>query len=320
MNSWRSIQSTNIRCIKKLSEFLELSQQNSSALIKSPFPLNLPLRLAKKIQKGSLNDPILKQFVPLAEENSSSKLSSQDPLSEADFLKEPKLLHKYQGRLLLLPTSACAMHCRYCFRRHFPYENKEHSIDKEISYIEQNKSISEVILSGGDPLSLSNANLKKILSTLSSIKHIKRIRFHSRFIIGIPERIDEELISILENTGPQIIFVIHINHPIEIDKDICNAVSKLQKIGIPILNQGVLLAGVNDSFKVLNDLCLKLINNGIIPYYLHDLDYVQGSDHFRVSREKALSIIDQLKETLPGYALPKFVFEQPHKKSKTEIH
>lgn len=317
MDHWRQIQSTNIRTKETLIDFLKLSEEQSKYIIDSPFPFNLPIRLASKIQKSTLNDPILKQFVPLSDENKPGDTATKDPLAEATFRQAPKLLHKYNSRLLLLPTSACAMHCRYCFRRHFPYETKQTNLDKEINYIEENKAITEVILSGGDPLSLSNKNLKALLLKLNNISHIQKIRFHTRFILGVPERIDKLLIDMLGKLDKQVIFVIHTNHPLEIDQEVLFQVNKIQKEGIPVLTQAVLLAGVNDDFETLQKLFTIQTNNGIIPYYLHDLDDVVGASHFKVEKSLAFDLMKKLRENLPGYAVPRFVCEQPHKKSKT---
>lgn len=317
MDQWRQIQSTNIRKKETLIDFLELSKEQSKHIIDSPFPLNLPIRLASKIEKSTLHDPILKQFVPLSDENKSGDTATKDPLAEAAFRQAPKLLHKYNSRLLLLPTSACAMHCRYCFRRHFPYETNQTGLDKEIKYIEENKALTEVILSGGDPLSLSNENLETLLFRLNSIGHIQKIRFHTRFILGIPERIDESFINMLSRLDKQVIFVIHTNHPLELDQEVLFQVNKIQKKGIPVLTQAVLLAGVNNDFETLQKLFTLQTNNGIIPYYLHDLDDVEGATHFKVEKSLAFDLMKKLRENLPGYAVPRFVCEQPHKKSKT---
>lgn len=288
-------------------------------LQKSPFPLNVPYRLASKIKKNSLDDPIFKQFIPLKDEAIINPQFVLDPVEDATFCKSQKLLQKYKKRALLLTTSACAMHCRYCFRQNFSYETEVKGFEKELQLIQEDKTLQEVILSGGDPLSLSNKDLKTLLTSLDKIPHLKRIRFHTRFVIGIPERIDEELLSILLNTQKQIYFVIHCNHPIELDSDIIYYLDKVKKLSIPVLCQTVLLKGVNDDKDTMLNLCEQLIDNGIIPYYLHQLDKVQGASHFEVEKNKGLKIISELRKELSGYGVFSYVEEIANKESKLPI-
>lgn len=318
--SWRNIQRKNFTSWEKLSEFLELDESHQKKIWKSPkFPLNLPYRLANKIKKNSLSDPILKQFLPSIKEKTILPEYASDPVSDFAFLKEKKLLHKYEGRALLLVSSACAMHCRYCFRQNFDYETEEKGFEKELSLIKEDLSIKEIILSGGDPLSLSNSRLHDLLRKLSMISHVQVIRFHTRFPLGIPERIDEEFLAILSSIPKQIFFIIHVNHPSELDTDIFAALKKIQHLGIPILNQTVLLKGINDDFETLKLLFETLTGQGILPYYLHQLDQVQGAAHFEVDEERGLELIERLKESLPGYAVPRYVKEVPGEKNKTTI-
>jgi EF-P beta-lysylation protein EpmB len=317
---WRQIQKKNFHSWEKLSLFLEWTESKQDSILpKASFPLNLPLRLAKKIAKNTLDDPILKQFVPFKEELTEKKGFVLDPVCDASFAKTSKLLHKYEGRVLLLTTGACAMNCRYCFRRNFPYEVERKQYTKELSLIEKDPSIQEVILSGGDPLSLGDEELKNLLFSLENIPHIKRIRLHSRFPIGIPERINETLLATLSNSQKQYVFVVHTNHPNELDPEVFIALKNLQKLGIPVLNQSVLLRGVNDSTLVLQDLFTKLSDHGIIPYYLHQLDPVSGASHFFVPEEEGKAIMQALSSRLSGYSLPKYVKEIPGSYSKTPI-
>jgi KamA family protein len=211
------------------------------------------------------------------------------------------------------------MNCRYCFRQHYPYETEKTLFQEEIAAINADPTLSEIILSGGDPLSLSNNALEMLLMSLSSIPHVKRIRFHTRFPLGIPERIDEEFLSILSRASKQIVFVIHCNHTNECDDDIFKALKSVQRLGIPILSQSVLLRGVNDSLSALKELFETLSNQGIIPYYLHQLDRVQGAAHFEVSEEKGLKLIEELTAQLSGYAVPKYVREVPHLPNKSPV-
>lgn len=318
---WRKILRQNFTQVDKLISFLNLDEEKKHRVLKKPkFSLNLPLRLAKKIKKNDLNDPILRQFLPLEEEMALTPGFILDPVGDANCKLNPKLLHKYEGRVLLLLTSACAMHCRYCFRQNFDYaEPQGFLFEDEIKLISKDKSIHEVILSGGDPLSLSNQNLHSLIEKLDKIPHIKRLRFHTRFVIGIPERIDEGLLSIFNKTRLQIWLVLHINHVQELDEEIFLRVKELQKKGAVILNQSVLLKGINDDVKVLADLSEKLVDHGILPYYLHQLDQVQGASHFKVEEKKGLELIEALTKKLSGYAVPKYVQEIAGAPSKSPI-
>lgn len=317
---WRKIQRTNFTSLDELASYLELDKNARRLLLMKPaFVLNLPRRLASKIQKNCLSDPILRQFVPLIEEEKKTLGFVADPVGDSAVQCSPKLLHKYEGRALLVSTSACAMHCRYCFRKNYPYETQNKGYEKELALLTADSSIEEVILSGGDPLSLSNESLYDLLTQLQNIPHIKRIRFHTRFPIGIPERIDEDFINCLKDHPFQYWFVVHVNHPIELDEDVLQALGKIQKLGIPVLNQAVLLKGVNDSKEVLEALFRKLSNQGIFAYYLHQLDKVQGSAHFEVEESKGLELIRYLETVLPGYAVPKYVREISGQPSKTPI-
>jgi EF-P beta-lysylation protein EpmB len=317
---WRTIQRSNFTSLEKLCIFLGLTQEQISQLSENKnFPLNLPLRLASKIEKGTLNDPIFKQFVPTQEERAHSISFCKDPVSDCKAAHSPKYLKKYANRVLLIPTGACAMHCRYCFRQNFPYAPFQTGLTQELRWIQQDSSIKEVILSGGDPLSLSPNHLKNLLEQLCTISHLERIRFHTRFPIGIPERIDAELLSCLEASTKQIWFTIHCNHPNELDPDILNALKKIQKLGIPVLNQSVLLKGVNDTIETLQSLCETLTANGIFPYYLHQLDRVEGAAHFEVSTDHGRYLISELTKRLSGYGVPKYVQEIASEPSKTQV-
>jgi EF-P beta-lysylation protein EpmB len=316
---WRQIQKKNFTDIQALADFLKLSEENRSRVLqKSPFPLNLPLRLAQKIERNCLEDPIFKQFLPIKEEIYTT-FGSIEPVEDQRFRLTPKLLQKYDHRALLICSSACAMHCRYCFRQNFPYETKIQGFAQELAILQQDTTLSEVILSGGDPLSLSTASLGQLLLSLERINHLKRIRFHTRFPIGIPERIDKPFLDLLRSSSKQILFVIHCNHPKELDPDILSALKQVQRLGIPVLNQSVLLRGVNDDVTTLAALSEALVNSGILPYYLHAHDPVQGTEHFDVPDERGASLIASLQTKLSGYAVPKFVREIPGMASKTPI-
>lgn len=211
------------------------------------------------------------------------------------------------------------MHCRYCFRQNFDYAVQTKGFAEEMAMIAQDSSLQEIILSGGDPLSLSDETLRELLKGLASIPHVKRLRFHSRFPIGIPERIDDSFISLLHEFSYSYWFVLHANHPRELDADVLAALKKLIRAGIPVLNQAVLLKDVNDSVETQKELCERLINNGIFPYYLHQLDKVQGAQHFEVEEARGLRMVEELAKVLPGYGVPKYVREVCGAPNKTEL-
>ncbi len=308
-----------------LLEQLDLSpeQMQFSPQANQDFQFKVPKAYVDKIQKGNPKDPLLLQIFPVQQELEYKQGYSRDPLAEAQSLFQPGLLQKYDGRALLLVTPACTINCRYCFRRHYPYDDKGHfwtQINNNIQLINQDDSINEVILSGGDPLSLSNERLAALFHSLEAIPHLKRIRIHSRFPVVEPNRIDDEFLEILASSHLQIIMVLHINHTQEIGTDSKVSLEKLHNQKTILLNQSVLLRGVNDDVDILRQLSEILIENHIIPYYLHMLDRVQGSAHFEVSDEDAVQIHQQLRGVLSGYMLPQLVREIAGEKSKFPIY
>lgn len=317
---WRRVMRSNFTNWRELAAFLELDEkQQAEIVIRPDFPLNLPVRLAQKIAKGTLDDPILKQFLPTFREEIIQMGFKDDPVGDTNCQKTTKLLQKYSGRVLLLCTSACAMHCRYCFRQKFDYDVQQKGFAEEVEQIAKDKSIREVILSGGDPLSLPDGTLDALCQDLASIPHVRRLRFHTRFPIGIPERIDDAFLRILVGLPFQIWFVIHANHARELDKDVLEALQQLQRMRAVVLNSSVLLRGVNDSADVLTELSEKLVDNGILPYYINQLDRVQGSGHFEVPEAEGLALLDALRARVPGYAVPKYVREMAGELSKSHI-
>lgn len=317
--AWRSIQRENFTDLRSLLDFLDLDLHSSPSLDLDPeFPLNVPKRLVDKMEKGNWNDPLLKQFLPIISPGSKEGFSLS-PTQEESFRSGAKLLQKYQGRALLLCTSSCVMNCRFCFRQNFAYEKENRGFANEIDAIRDDQSILEVILSGGDPLSLANRELKDLVEQLSSIDHVELLRIHTRFPIGIPERIDEELIEILERTRLQTYFVIHSNHPRELDLEILSSLKELKKRGIVLLHQAVLTKGINDDFSTLFSLYKILSREGIIPYYLHQLDRISGSEPFEVEEERGRELIEELMRALPGYAVPRYVKEIAGKPYKTPL-
>lgn len=321
METWRDRLRRNFTSRDAFADFLQLSAEQKEQLLTSPhFSWNIPLRLAEKMQKGTLEDPLLRQFAALKDELVEAAGFKEDPVQDACFQKTPSLLQKYATRALLISTSACAMHCRFCFRQAYPYEGVAKEFVEEIACVRSDPTIDELILSGGDPLSLSERVLEGLFEELKTIPHLKRVRFHTRFPIGIPERIDARFLSLLTNLPFQVWFLIHCNHPLELDNDVIESMSRIRRLGIPVLSQTVLLKGVNDDEKVLETLFRSFVNAGITPYYLHQLDRVRGATHFEVPVVRGLELIRHLEQSLPGYAVPKYVQEIPHRKSKTVLH
>jgi EF-P beta-lysylation protein EpmB len=286
------------------------------------FPLRVPDSFLNRIRPGDIHDPLLRQVLPLAEEDEAQPGYTSDPVREHTGQPVPGLLHKYHGRALLIVTGACAIHCRYCFRRHFPYADSNASPENwnlALDYLRKDTAITEIILSGGDPLTMSNNKLRPLIEELSAVLHIKRLRIHTRVPIVLPERIDDNLIKMITGTRLQPVLVVHANHPDEIDDNVSRTIAKLHDGRIILMNQSVLLKDINDSAAVLQKLSEKLFDIGIVPYYLHMLDPVQGAAHFAVSRKKAIDIMNQLRATLPGYLVPRLVMEVPGHTNKIPI-
>ncbi|MBA2367782.1 MAG: KamA family radical SAM protein [Candidatus Protochlamydia sp.] len=319
--AWKLILRKNFTRLETLVDYLELSPEQCDELLNRPnFALNVPLRLAQKMAKRTLDDPLVRQFLPLKKEMENHPLFGMDPVGDELCRRESSLLHKYQGRVLLVCTSACAMHCRYCFRQNFSYDTKNKSFSHELALIRKDNTIHEVILSGGDPLSLPDEWIQNLFSELEQIEHVKRIRFHTRFPIGIPERINASFLEIVEQCSKQLFFVIHVNHPKELDADIFDRLKALQKRGCVLLNQSVLLRGVNDQADVMTELCESLADHGILPYYLHQLDRVKGVSHFEVEEIAGLQLMKEVSGRLSGYAVPRYVREIIGEPGKTVIN
>lgn len=320
-SSWKTHLRHNFTKIDALLHFLELDEEKAKKCWNLPrFALNLPRRLAEKIEKNNLEDPLFLQFVPLNHEQIETPGFSVDPVEDKAFKKAPKLLHKYPARVLLLTTAACAMNCRFCFRQNFPYATYDKSFDQELAYIQNEPTIKEVILSGGDPLSLSTKTLGPLLKSLDAIDHVKILRFHSRFILGIPERITNALIDELSTLSSALVMTLHINHPRELDSDVITAIKKLKACGMSLLSQSVVLKGVNDSKQTLKELFFALVETGITPYYLHKLDPVRGAGHFETGMDQISQWLKELRDEMPGYSVPQFAHEIPHRSSKTLIN
>lgn len=316
---WQNIVRQSFTSLEALADFLELTVEQRRRLLKRrDFPLLLPRRLAEKMEKRTLEDPILRQFVPLLEEQREG--GERDPLVESCAQRGgARLLHKYAGRQLVVTTSSCAMHCRYCFRQHYPYASASEGFEKEITLIAADPTTKEVILSGGDPLSLSDGRLEELFAAIEGINHVRMVRIHTRFPIGIPERIDKAFISMVRKRKKPLTVVLHYNHPKELDAEVVAALHSLQEAGAVLLLQAVLLRGINDSVEILEELCLRSIEARVSPYYLHQLDPVQGALHFEVTPQEGLSLVEALRDRLPGHAVPQYVQEVPHAASKLPV-
>lgn len=291
-----------------LGEHTLLSSNNTL----DAFPLLATEPFVSRIQPGNDADPLLKQIFPAIEEDVKSNEYIDDPVGDLDSQARPGLLQKYHGRVLLIVTGACPIHCRYCFRRHYPYaENSINpkQLDEALRYINNDKEITEVILSGGDPLILNDKKLSELVEQLHTIPHLKRIRFHTRTPIVLPDRILESDLSWLTQSKLKTIMVLHCNHPNELDEKVKTAINKLAEHNMLLLNQSVLLRGVNDRAEILIQLSEKLFEFNIQPYYLHMLDPVSGAKHFNVPQEQAITIMDEVRTKLPGYLVPNLVRE-----------
>jgi L-lysine 2,3-aminomutase len=276
------------------------------------FRLLVPRSYVARMRHGDPIDPLLRQVLPIANELQAAADYVADPLGENAALRAPGLLQKYHGRALLITTSACAVHCRYCFRREFPYSEQTGEpvrFAAALAEITRDTSIEEVILSGGDPLSLSDERLTRLTDALSRISHVRRLRVHTRQPIVLPSRVDAGLIGWLQSVQLPKVFVLHANHPNEIDADVRAACAQLRAAGVVLLNQTVLLAGVNDDPAVLADLSRLLFEAGVMPYYLHALDHVTGAAHFALPDARSQEIAGALAARLPGYLVPRLVRE-----------
>lgn len=287
------------------------------------FPVLVPRPFVERMRKGDPHDPLLLQVLPLAAEDQLASGFSVDPLGEHITNVETGVIHKYHGRVLLLAASGCAINCRYCFRRHFPYnENRlgRSQWQSALNYIAQDGSITEVILSGGDPLMLQDERLAELVEQIAAIPHVQRLRVHSRLPVVIVERLTEQLTDILTRTRLRSTLVLHVNHSNELTPEHGKRLAAMRQAGVTLLNQTVLLKGVNDNAEVLIELSEQLFNYNLLPYYLHVLDRVQGAQHFEVSSAEAYALYQQMLAKLPGYLVPKLVREEAGQPHKTPLH
>jgi EF-P beta-lysylation protein EpmB len=308
--------------LEALLRSLDLTAEsvNVSEAAAKAFAIKVPRAYLKRIRKGDARDPLLLQVLPDPREMELHPGYTTDPLEEMDANPIPGLIHKYHGRVLLVLSGACAIHCRYCFRRHFPYSDQQSSGDHWQAireYLRNDDSITEVIFSGGDPLVATDKRLFSMLDDLEAIPHLKRVRIHSRLPVVLPNRITESLTARFKKCRLNVVCVVHVNHANELDTEVDAAVARLKAVNVTVLNQAVLLKGINDNADALCALSERLFEAGILPYYLFVLDAVQGAAHFDISDQNAAELVRQIQARLPGYLVPKLAREIPGKPSKT---
>lgn len=314
--TWQTELANALTDPRELLTLLDLDEGLFPALktASTEFPFRVTRSYAARMRKGDPDDPLLRQVLPTGLELRETPGFGGDPVGDLPSSMRPGVLYKYAGRVLLIATGACAIHCRYCFRRDFPYSDQQLTRSREDSALEaiaQDSSIHEVILSGGDPLALGNERLAGLVRAIAAIPHVRRLRLHSRLPVVLPDRIDPQFLDLLGHSRPRIIMVIHANHGNELDPAVGAALALLARQGVTTLNQAVLLRGINDDATALIELSEKLFACGVLPYYLHLLDRARGTAHFEVPEARALELMEALRRQLPGYLLPRLVREQP---------
>lgn len=320
-SDWQQSLNQSFSRLDELLQFLQLTPELLPSALQSAasFPLRVPLSYAEKMRRGDPRDPLLLQVLPQSDELHSPANFIADPVGDHAANVAPGLIHKYHGRALLVVTGACAVHCRYCFRREFPYSEHlgANALKQSIDYLQHHPDIEEIILSGGDPLVLSDRRFSNLIDRLEAISHLKRLRIHSRLPIVLPQRITKPLLNRLQQTRLDVVMVVHANHAQEIEGDVCEALMRLFNAGIPLLNQSVLLKGVNDSVEALVNLSEALFSNHVLPYYLHLLDRVKGASHYEIEPSQTSLLYDGLRQRLSGYLVPRLVREQAGQPYKT---
>ena len=314
--SWQALVSDAIRDPIDLAAALKLSP----TAVETDFPVNVPLPFLARIEPGNPTDPLLLQVLARPEENIPG--GDVSPLQEEHFDRGLGMIQKYAGRALVITTGSCAIHCRYCFRRHFPYQQHQpDSTDWQQLFdrLKQDTSLTEVILSGGDPLMLSDRRLSWIIRELGAVKHLTTLRLHTRLPVVVPSRVTKALTRCLSDSRLAIVLVNHINHGNEIDAEVIEAATQLKLSGVTLLNQSVLLRQVNDSAAALEHLSRQLFQAGILPYYLHLMDPVQGAGHFDVPESEGIDLIHQLRQRVPGYLVPRLSREVPFEAAKRVV-
>ena len=324
LSSWQTEIRQAVRTADELCRRLDLPSKLAAAASSGAgeFPVFVPPSFLSRIRPGDPSDPLLRQVLPVEAESQVTAGYSIDPVNDAAAKIESGILQKYAGRALLITTGACAIHCRYCFRRHYPYEEVPHSEaawDQALSSIGADATIHEVILSGGDPLMLVDERLARLTRKIAGIPHVVRLRIHTRLPIMVPTRVNEAMVHWLTGSAWKPIVVIHANHAQELDVEVERALSRLQRAGVLLLNQAVLLRGVNDSVQAQVELYERLIAMGVTPYYLHQLDRVAGAAQFEVPIDEGKQLIAELRRQLPGYAIPRYVQELADQPSKVVL-
>lgn len=322
--TWQQELVDAVRDPAQLLEILGLPQSLLAGATRasSEFQLMVTRSFLSRMEHGNAADPLLLQVLPVSRELDNIRGYSDDPLQEASARTAPGLIKKYGSRALLVAAGSCAINCRYCFRRAYPYETEPRQLEDwepALNALEADSAVNEVILSGGDPLLLSDSRLTKLLERLESIPHVSMLRIHSRIPIVLPSRLTSALLGRLLESRLQPVVVVHSNHPNEVAGDCEGALRRLVRAGIPTLNQTVLLRDINDDSGTLVDLSRRLTAVGVMPYYLHKLDRVIGTSHFAVSEERGRELISEIRLQLPGYAVPRFVVEEPGEPHKTVL-
>jgi EF-P beta-lysylation protein EpmB len=312
--SWQEAVKDAVRDPDELCRLVGLPPRFASAAARAAldFPVFAPRGYIARMRPGDPRDPLLRQVLPLADELAAREGFGPDPVGDRAATRSPGMLHKYRSRVLMVTTGACAVHCRYCFRRHFPYSQGPRSVDEwsgALAEIGADSTLREVILSGGDPLMLVDDVLEELIERMAKIAHLRRLRVHTRLPLMIPDRVTDELLALLRATRLAPFVVIHANHARELTGSVVEALARLSDSGIVLLNQSVLLAGVNDDVDTLCELCERLVDLRVMPYYLHQLDRVAGAAHFEVSPTRGRRLVEQLRTRLPGYAVPRYVRE-----------
>lgn len=322
---WRQILAQSLKTPDAIRHYLNLSAPSDSdqrhiQQASQSFPVLAPTPFLDLATPGDPNDPITRQVLPTPDEQRMHSAYSVDPLGEESANVRPGIIHKYHGRALLLAATGCAVNCRYCFRRHFDYADNRLSRAEwqgALDYVREDTSLSEVILSGGDPLMLQDKAIQQLILDIEQIPHIRRLRIHSRLPVVIPQRLTHELLNTLTNTRMDTTLVLHINHANEIGTLLRQHLLPWRTSNITLLNQTVLLSGINDQVSTLEQLSNTLFTTGVLPYYLHLLDKVQGAMHFDTPAERAHALYQQLHARLPGYLVPRLVREEAGKTGKT---
>jgi len=322
--TWQGALKGAFRDPVELCRHLALPESFAQAAIRASqgFPVFASREYVARMRPGDPTDPLLRQVLPIDAELDTISGFATDPVGDNNARLLPGLLQKYDRRALMIVTGACAIHCRYCFRRHYPYEELPRSPaawQGAIDRLAQDPSIDEVILSGGDPLTVVDSQLAQLADQLAAIPHLRRLRVHTRLPIVIPQRVTSQLLQWLRGTRLTPYVVVHANHAQEIDAEVAAALTRLREAGITLLNQTVLLRGVNDSVEALVNLSLRLVDLGVLPYYLHQLDRVAGAAHFEVPISRGRELVQSLRDRLPGYAVPRYVIEQAGEAAKSVL-